>query len=210
MHEIARKFLPSSPYDNFPLDEYQYIEHGWHYDHAIFEILINLLRPKTIIEVGSWKGMSAIKMAKICDDTWLGGVEHWDMPDGEDPMKGYLYATLDWKNGRPDIYNQFIANVIYENQTEKIVPLANTSQNAYKILKRVNITADLIYVDGSHEIEDVYMDINNYWKLLSSGGVMFGDDLGWVGVKGAVGRWSKHNNIPYENFDDNFWQINKV
>ena len=55
--------------------------------HPLAERLITELRPRLVIEVGCWKGASAVATAKalrargletplICVDTWLGSAEH--------------------------------------------------------------------------------------------------------------------------------------
>lgn len=159
---------------------------GWNSEHGIFKELIARVNPKVIIEVGTWKGASAIAMAKLsdakiyCVDTWLGSVEFWaHLADTKE-------RDLMLKNGYPTIYNQFLSNVIHAGLQDRIIPVPNTSQNAAKILEYHNIKADLIYIDASHEYEDVKADIENYGKLLNLGGVMFGDDFSWPGVFRAV------------------------
>lgn len=60
---------------------------GWGSTHPIFAEVINLISPRLILEVGSWKGASVIHMANllkaqnidgaiICIDTWLGGLDN--------------------------------------------------------------------------------------------------------------------------------------
>jgi len=39
---------------------------------------------------------------------------------------------------------------------------------------------DLIYVDGDHHAEAVYLDLILSWQLLLPGGVVAGDDYNWV------------------------------
>lgn len=190
---------------------------GWHGRHPIFQELISKVKPKLIIEVGTWKGQSAINMAKIikknelnckiyCVDTWLGALEFWDI------YKHTKERNLNLKNGYPQIYYQFLSNVLHENLQDLIIPFPNTSSIASKYFKNNNIKADLIYIDASHEEEDVYMDIKNYIKLLNPGGIIFGDD--WKGgaangVKAAVSRFARENNSSLIVTNDNiFWQIN--
>ena len=59
---------------------------GWNGESPIFSALIQTLKPRHIIEVGTWKGQSAITMARAvkaqglatkitCVDTWLGALE---------------------------------------------------------------------------------------------------------------------------------------
>ena len=55
----------------------------------------------------------------------------------------------------------------------------------------------MIYIDASHEEGHVFNDINNYWKLLKPGGVLFGDDFshGWPGVVNDVIKFCNMHNI---------------
>jgi len=177
---------------------------GWNSEHVIFRRLIDETVPKTIIEVGTWKGASAINMALICKhvwlentkiycvDTWLGALEFWtthkDTPERD----------LMLKNGYPSIYNQFISNVIHNKVQDMIIPVPNTSFIGAKILQHYGVKAELIYIDGSHEYEDVVSDIKSYKELCT--GVIFGDDYNWPSVQRAVNDSLKNIQIV-----DNFW-----
>lgn len=201
-------------YENLKLLPYDC--QGWHGNHSIFQELIAKTNPKVIIEVGTWKGQSAINMGKIvkkmeldckiyCVDTWLGAVEFWGA------YKHTPERNLNLKNGYPQVYYQFLSNVVHENLQDLIIPFPNTSSIAYTHFKNNNIKADLIYIDGSHQEEDVYTDIKNYIKLLNQGGIIFGDD--WKGganngVKAAVNRFIEENNLNLKITKDNiFWEI---
>lgn len=182
---------------------------GWNSNDNAFEALILKVKPKTIIEVGSWKGASAINMAQICKknnlqtqifcvDTWLGALEFWtNLADTEE-------RNLYIKNGYPQVYYQFLSNVIHTDTQDLITPLPLPSNIAHKVLNFHNIKADLIYIDASHEYEDVLVDIRNYRQLLNASGIIFGDDFtnSWPGVERAV-RESFNNNFYVVN--NNFW-----
>lgn len=193
-------------YDGIEASGIDYIP-GWNSYSNAFRELIEKTRPKTIIEVGTWLGASAINMAKItkelnletkiyCVDTWLGAEEFWtrlaDTPDRD----------LKLKNGYPTVYNDFLANVVQHNMQDTIIPIPNTSSIGYHILKHYNICADLIYIDGSHTYEDVKSDIGSYTKLLAPGGIIFGDDIGWSGVRKAIDDILANN---YDILENNFW-----
>ncbi len=176
---------------------------GWNSQHPLFAELIQQVQPKTIIEVGTWKGASAINMGIVaktwafdtkiyCVDTWLGALEFWTT------HKETQERDLMLKNGYPSIYNQFISNVIHAGLQDMIIPVPNTSFIGAKILQHYNIKAELIYIDGSHEYEDVLSDIKSYKELCS--GVMFGDDYNWPSVQRAVNDSLKNIQIV-----DNFW-----
>ena len=141
--------------------------------------------PNLIIEIGTWKGKSTFQFAQavkelglntkiLCIDTWLGGEEHWDL------LHPYR------RNGNPiGLYNQFIYNVIHNNYQDIIYPMVQSSAVAYSILKKYGITAELIYVDGSHEEPDVFMDLQLYWDLLEIDGLIIGDDFTGSNITGV-------------------------
>jgi hypothetical protein len=64
---------------------------GWASTHPIFEKTIETLRPELIVEVGTWKGASAVHMAKL-----LHGLEF----DGESsPASTVFTCRSGVKNG---------------------------------------------------------------------------------------------------------------
>lgn len=183
---------------------------GWHGSHPIFEKLINETNPTHIIEVGAWLGQSTINMAKILKqgnrdckittvDTWLGALEFIDSGKGD--------HNLMKKNGYPQVYYQFLSNVVHNEVQEYIDPFPSTSLIAARYFEKNNIKADLIYIDGSHDYEDVVADLQSYWPLVKDGGIMFGDDYNtglWPGVVKAVDEFSDRIKI-----EDGFWILNK-
>ena len=167
-------------YAKFVIDQTKVDMQGWGSDHPILPWTIEQLKPNLIIEVGSWKGRSAINMAKkleslgidgeiLCIDTWLGSPEHWLAED-------WGWDSLRMSNGRPNLYDTFMNNVV-ANQCEKyITPFSLTSEAAYFVLQKLSIKSSMIYIDAGHEYESVTKDIEMYWQLLEEGGVMILDD----------------------------------
>lgn len=189
---------------------------GWNGNRPIFKELIEKTKPTTIIEVGSWLGLSAITMGKSvkelglnttihCVDTWLGAIEFWTTG------KNTYDRDLKTVNGYPQVYYQFLSNVVHNNLQDIILPFPNTSENGYRYFQYNNISAQMIYIDASHEEEDVYKDLNNYYELLENNGIIFGDDYqkDWQGVINSVDRFSKEKNIELEIIENNFWILKK-
>jgi Methyltransferase domain len=214
--KISQQLYKISPYDNFNHQEYPLDLQGWGSNHPIFAEIIDTINPQLILEVGSWKGASAIHIASllkaknidgaiICIDTWLGGLDNLS----HDPIAG---ISRYHKHGYPTLYYQFLANVIYQEMQDYIIPFPTTSTIGAKYLAKLPIQADLIYLDGSHEEDDVYADLMYYWKLLKPNGVMIGDDWNagkiWYGVICAVNRFVKENNLNLIIVDDK-WLIQK-
>jgi len=169
------------------------------------------VRPNLIIEVGTWKGASALEMVRcaksigihpqiVCVDTWLGALEFWG--DQSDPER---YQALKLRNGYPSVYFQFLANVCHAEAQDYIVPFPQTSATAALWFRQQGIQADLIYVDASHEEEDVYQDLTDYIECLRPGGILFGDDYGWDGVRLAVDRFVKEQGFKLQFLEDKWF-----
>jgi hypothetical protein len=164
---------------------------GWNSDAPIFGELLERVRPKVIIEVGTWHGGSAIHMAGeakklgispriICVDTWLGAEEFWTTANlGDD-------RDLKRRNGWPEVYFDFLGNVVAAGHQDLIHPMPMSSTVGARVLAFHKILAGLIYIDASHDYDDVRSDIRNFRPLLLPGGVMFGDDYSWPSVARAV------------------------
>ena len=189
-----------NPYEGFPADKFAMDLQGWGQDSPIFEHVVSTYHPSRMIEVGTWKGASAIKTAElmkryhipepqlICVDTWLGSLEHW--LNRNDPT---YFTSLALKWGRPDLYNTFLANVVHSGHDDVIVPFSADTSTAAKFFLRKGMQADAIYIDASHEYENVIADLVAYWKVLRPGGVFIGDDFDswWPGVVRAVQEFAQ-------------------
>jgi hypothetical protein len=201
---LRQRLYPDDPYEGFPLEEWPPDLQGWGSDHPIFAKMVQSVRPQTIIEVGSWKGRSAIGMAReakrlglateiVCVDTWLGAPEHFLKRDDD-----RYWSSLHMRNGFPQLFYQFLANVLHEGHSDVITPLAQTSDNAGVILRKLGVHADLVYIDAAHEYGPVLSDLENYWPLVSSGGVLFGDDYGNAeGVTRAVHAFARQHGLRF-------------
>lgn len=171
---------------------------GWNSDHDLFAKVIEKVKPKTIIEVGSWKGRSALHMANLteelktkiyCCDTWLGSVSFKE-EDRDDP------DLIPCSYGMVNIYLQFLHNIAQSGKGDRIYPIPQTSTNAAKLLHFLRVTGDLIYIDADHSYPGVYADLEHYAELLSPGGIMFGDDYNdFPGVKAAVDRFAYEHGL---------------
>jgi len=162
---------------------YPFDNQGWASNDPIFGKYINSIKPKIIVEVGTWFGASARHMVDmcrlsgltdfeiVCIDTFLGAVEAWSEPEG-----GTLF-NMKFEYGRPINYEQFISNTIHVGMCDYITPFPIDSTNGARILKHHGVKADIVYIDAGHDYDSVYNDIKNYKDILNSGGVMIGDDF---------------------------------
>ena len=214
LEEFARRIQPQNPYLDFDASGLEYTagEHQGH-DQGLMAALIHVLSPQLIIEVGSWKGGSAIQMASVvrrrgwgcatkilCVDTWLGTATD---------LKANRRAL---RNGFPTVYKEFMHNVMSAGLSSVVVPLPAPANIAAKFLgylldKDEMPTADLVFIDGNHDYDDVKADISNYFPFLSPGGVMFGDDFGWAGVKKAVYEFAGRHNLTVLSPGGRTWMM---
>lgn len=175
---------------------------GW-CDKVGLLYFVEKAKPKSIIEVGAWLGLSAITMGKAvkqmginpvirCVDTWLGATEFWD------GLNTTAERDLMLKFGYPQVYYQFVSNVIHEGLGDCIIPWPMNSISAPAICNRWGIRADLIYIDGEHEEDMVRPELKRFWPLVEHGGVLCGDDYDCAGVKKAVDEFASKQNLPLE------------
>lgn len=118
----------------------------------------------TFVEVGSWKGRSAAYMAVeiansnkdirlFCVDTWQGSKEH----------QGHDLSAL---------YQTFLDNM--RPVERHYIPLRMTSLEASRKFKDNSL--DFVFLDASHEYEDVRDDILAWLPKVKPGGVLAGHD----------------------------------
>ncbi|MBP1179392.1 hypothetical protein JOE48_001356 [Methylobacterium sp. PvR107] len=98
---------------------------GWRSIHPYLEEAVIDGRPRAIIEIGTWKGASALVLARtmaahdvagtvISVDTWLGAVDL-----GADEA---LFAERATAHGYPSLHRTFLANGVRAGMTDRIVP----------------------------------------------------------------------------------------
>lgn len=185
-----------APYNPTLLEELAPDIQGWGHEDPIFDYVIRHWHPRTIVEVGSWKGASAIKMAEVqrsygidglilCIDTWLGSNESlWRDAD--------VRRSLMLKDGYPSMFRQFQANILASDNAGRIRHLPMTSTSAAELIGLYGCVADACYIDAGHLEAEVYGDIRAYWPLVKPGGILFGDDYSdsWPGTIKAVNRFA--------------------
>jgi len=142
---MTMNLLNGNPYKGFDTKNKTVDLSGWMQiepDNDVFEKLILEVEPEIIIEVGTWKGLSAIHMGKIikennlkckiyCVDTWLGSLQFLI---NDDPK-----TDLRCVNGYPTVYYQFLYNVIYYEMTDIVCPIPNTSSIACQLFHHFKI-----------------------------------------------------------------------
>lgn len=129
-----------------------------------------------IVEIGSWIGFSALKLAEwnrdaviVCIDPWLGSFELIQM-DGLRRQIGHSFA-------------QFLANT--EHLSERVWPLRMTGVDGMILCAEEGLQPTLVFIDGSHQYEMVWGDIKCARRLWPTATLVL-DDLCHPGVAQAV------------------------
>lgn len=121
----------------------------------------------TFVEVGCWKGKSISYLAvEVINsnkditvygvDTWNGSVEHKNNPE---IVNGTLYKT-------------FLDNISPVSHVVK--PIRMSSFDACKQFEDESL--DFVFIDASHEYEDVKEDIQIWIEKVKKGGILAGHD----------------------------------
>ena len=134
------------------------------------------VRPRVIVELGSWLGLSARFLAEaapdatiLCVDTWEGGEEHHRSSQFR-PVLGRLHGS-------------FIAHLWPHR--DRVVPVRGRSWDGMQAIHDHGVAADLVYIDASHETPDVLRDLETARRLFPDA-VLTGDDWSWPSVRRAV------------------------
>ncbi|XP_021889661.1 uncharacterized protein LOC110808470 [Carica papaya] len=201
---LDRIFNGTSPYVDFPPPHVSTLLRskrikGWGSYNAVFKDLIQRVKPRTIIEVGTFLGASALHMAELtrelglqtqilCVDDFRG----W--PSFRDKVKDIRMV-----NGDVLLLYQFMQNVIHLNSTGYVLPVPFSSGSALEALCEWGVLGDLIEIDAGHDFQSAWADINRAYRMLRPGGVIFGDDyftsVDNRGVRRAVNLFAQINGL---------------
>lgn len=182
---------------------------GWNSDLPIFGKLIAETSADTIIEIGSWKGRSAVHMCHCVDasplrrDYRIFCVDFWQNPCLHSDLSPLPQVPWD---ARPDAYQLFLHNVKAYGCHGQVIPVRAESSKGAELLTAWGIVADLIYVDGGHDANTCFNDMVRYWPLLRAGGIMFGDDYPEPGVTQAVKSFSQIYGVSFTH-DEHHWVL---
>ena len=103
--------------------------------------------PVLVVEIGSWKGRSTIALAQAVRDRGhpLGRVVAIDPHTGS--------REHHERFGAVDTFDEFLRNIDRAGLTDLVEPMRTTSLDASGQL--VGSSVDVLFIDGSHEYEDV-------------------------------------------------------
>jgi predicted O-methyltransferase YrrM len=160
---------------------------GWMDDPDLIWLAEQASTHNTIAEVGSWVGRSTRALADNTSgcvyaiDTWKGSDEPtFDliMPD----------RSSDWP------FKTFLQNM-EGLPAGRVIPFRLTSLESAAYFNHMGVMFDMVFIDASHDYENVKADIAAWLPLIQKGGIMCGHDYvpqnpnNWPGVVQAVNEF---------------------
>lgn len=231
---LMLKAWTGNPYDAAQVSPLPYdVQADWGRDNAILRGAVQALRPQRVIEVGTWKGASAIAMCDalkaidiqpiiMCVDTW-GGLEGWRSWVQRPMTERGVPRIVEWwsdKVGETAVQQSwpgdarkfplFASNVVRRGMDGNIVPMPVEGCTAVDWFRENGVEPDLVHLDATHDHAELLALMHAYWDLLRQGGVMMGMDFhpAHPGVISAVHEFSNARNQAI-SFWGNIWVIRK-
>lgn len=160
----------------------QDLPQGWfHHGSSILQ-LVEQHKPKVCVELGSWRGASAIAMARLVR-TWGGTVTCVDTWTG-DAFQG---GVSDDGVRPPDMIGDIAHNIVVAGVSASIrLVIAPTVDAA----KWWTDPIDFLYVDADHSYQAVMADLEAWTPHVKPGGLIAGDDYGNVNFPGVRMAWN--------------------
>lgn len=140
-----------------------------------------------VIEVGSWAGAHALKLAHflkppaqiLCVDTWA----------GTDIARADSTTSIAQTLTPGVVYSVFRKNTKHE---PRITAIRSPSVVAGRAA--MPESAACVFIDADHSYEAVRDDLRAWWPVVAKGGLFAGHDYHlFPGVKRAVDEWAKAN-----------------
>lgn len=160
-------------------------ETGWERHIPFAFYLTDVLRPRTIVELGVCTGLSYFAFCQAVAwlrlDTQTTGVDNWGGDQG-----GYFYDGDDVYRQVSDYNGRYpFSRLIRANFSDAVSAFDDES-------------IDLLHIDGDHLYESVYADFRNYRPKLSADAIVLFHD---TRVGGTSGVWRVFEALEYPKFE---------
>jgi len=157
---------------------------GWLSDsegELLYKLAKNVPIGQVIVELGSWKGKSTVWLAKGTEAGQGNKVYSIDPHSGS---KAHI------SEGKRNTYLAFLTNLNKADVQATVIPLVTTSGKA---AKRWQEKVGLLWIDASHEYQDVKHDLFSWKRHLLPGAIVALHDCDKPGPAQVVEEYFSHS-----------------
>lgn len=175
---------------------------NWFYYTGFYDF-VSLSNPKTIVEIGVWKGHSISYLASKNQQSEIYAVDLFEKTnDFYYLKKTNLYIQL------PKIYEIYNQYLISQNTRHLIKDIKSISWEASSKFKDEYF--DFVYIDACHDYDCVVKDLIAWYPKVKNGGIFSGHDYAWSkDVKKAVDEFCEKNELELKTFEGGVWYTYK-
>lgn len=182
---------------------------GFFDSDLVYKLAVKSFPEKSIfVEIGSWMGRSTSCLGQLIQesqkdikvyavDTFEGSEEHTDI-------------VKDIENQSTSLLELFKTNISICDVSDIITAVPGKSLDIVSQFEDESI--DFIFIDASHDYENVLADITAWYPKLKPGGLIAGDDYApcWGGVIQAVNEYFNNKTVFFLNGNLNYDYSAKV
>lgn len=154
-----------------------------HAQGVLLKMLTELIRPKTVVEIGTYSGYSALSMAQ--------GME-----------KDARLYTFEINDEQEDFTRPWLENSPFPPKIEMIVG------DVFKLLPKMNLNIDLAFIDANKRTYVEYYNL--IMRYLNVGGYILADNTLWDGHVVEEAYNNDPQTIGIKNFNDLVAQDERV
>ncbi len=170
-------------------DELLGLPQGWFHHGDQILALLERARPMVCVELGTWRGASAMAMARLirqwggvlyCVDTWMGEVNGGLAP------------------GCPGMLLECAAHLVRAEVAASVRLIPALTVDAAQAWGGPAL--DFLYVDADHSRASTLADLTAWWPHLKPGALVAGDDYGNPLYPGVQEAWDAFEHTQGQRF----------
>lgn len=124
-----------------------------------------------LCEIGSFQGKSTVSIALALKENSHGILYAIDWHQGSHTFSGFAQGLY------PSSYDKYMNNLQLFGVADRVITIKDKSKNSFD---KVPDQIHFLWIDGSHDYEDVRLDYENYQNKLVIGGYLLFHDACWT------------------------------
>lgn len=153
--------------------------------HALAAMIL-ANRPTVCVEIGVWRGGSAIPMAlalqHVGDRGHLFAIDPWSVDaslDGEAKINQDWWGGVVGQSGHEESYRVFCGRIVKHNLQNVRILRMRSDDVPVLSLATPQLPIDLLHIDGNHAAQAV-RDVERFCPHVRQGGMLVMDDVQWI------------------------------